>query len=217
MAKAAKSVMFVKPSKDEVINFIDLTMRDWPRSFCEIIGEKFFESYQSVGWRLSKNLPMKDWHAAFNGRWKNNLNYSDKKLLEEHLRMPVNQMKAAQDRRASAGMFAEQFEPTVGSAKPIDYYIDYFDVLCGKYFAGDIKNPERELAGHYDRLKAMGVMRLPKPDIDRIIVDMGNDRDRGKGMSVIQLFKNLQAKNLTLKQYHAEIIEKRLSVEGHQR
>ena len=207
--KTAKAPMFIKPTMEEVINFIDVTMRDWPRSFCEIMGEKFFESYQSLGWRLSKNIPMKNWHSAWNGRWKHNLSFADKKLLEEHLRLPVNQMKAAQARRESAGMYADELEPTVGSAKPIDYYITFYDVMIGKYIAGQVK--ERELASHYDRLKKMGLMRLPKPQIDQILVDMGNDRDRGKGMSVARLFLNLQARNQTLKDYYAEIQQKRLS------
>jgi hypothetical protein len=41
-----------------------------------------------------------------------------------------------------------------------------------------------------------------------ILVDMGNDRDRGKGMSVARLFLNLQAKGITLKQYFDQLKEK---------
>ena len=201
MAKVAKSPMFVKPTKEEVINFIDLTMRDWPRSYCEIIGETFFEFYQSVGWRLSKNIPMKDWQAAWNGRWKNNLKPSDKRLLEEHLRMPANRIAAAERRRQADGMFADQFEPTVGSAKPASYYLEFYENMRQSFFAGQLT--EKQLRPHYDKLKALGVMRLPKSQIEAIYVEMGNDRDRGKGLSIQQLFLNLQHAGMTLQQFYA--------------
>jgi len=210
MAKAAKSLkvakapMFVIPTKEEVINFIDKEMRDWPRSFCEIIGEKFWESYRSVGWRLSKNIPMKSWQAAFHGRWKHNLNFADKKLLEEHLRMPVNRIAAAERKRQEDGLFADA---TVGGPKPISYYLEYYDTLLQSFQAGQVT--EKQLQPHYDRLKAIGVMRLPKPQIEAIFVEMGNDRDRGKGLCVKQLFLNLVAQGMTVKQYF-EIIQKKM-------
>lgn len=206
MAKVAKSPMFVKPTKEEVINFIDVTMRDWPRSFCEIMGERFFESYQSVGWRLSKNIPMKDWHAAWHGRWKNNLSDKDKRQLEEHLRMPINRIAAAERKRQEDGLFADA---AVGSAKPISFYLEFYETLRQKFLAGAFTTPWKELAPHYDRLKAIGIMRLPKHQTDQILVDMGNNRDIGKGMAVMRLFLNLQEKRLTVCAYH-ELLTKKM-------
>lgn len=198
--------MFVKPSMEEVINFIDVTMREWPRSFCEIIGERFWQSYQSVGWRLSKNIPMKDWHAAWHGRWKNNLSDKDKRLLEEHLRMPVNRIAAAERKRQEDGLFADA---TVGSAKPVSFYLEFYETLRQKFLSGAFTTPWKELAPHYDRLKAIGIMRLPKHQTDQILVDMGNNRDIGKGMAVMRLFLNLQEKQLTVGAYH-ELLTKKM-------
>lgn len=202
-----KGSAFKIPTIDEVKAFMNLCKPDWPTNFINYLADKWLAHYMSNGFIVGR-VKMKDWKSCIRAQWLTLKYKEDKDLLEKYLMEPVHQMHAARMRRQADGMYAEQFDPTAGSAKSIDYYIEYYETMRGKFFAGGFKNPEKELAPHYDRLKAMGVMRLPKAQIDRILVDMGNDRDRGKGMSVIQLFNNLQAKGLTMKEYHRQIVEK---------
>jgi hypothetical protein len=208
MAKAAKvpaKKAFMTPTVRQVADYMNLRRPNWPTAFVEFYAQKFMDFYVSKGWIVGK-VKMKSWEATIACNWLEIKFKEDKDALERFLMEPIHQMHAARMRRESAGMYADELEPTVGSAKPIDYYIQFYDVMMGKYIAGQVK--ERELASHYDRLKKMGLMRLPKPQIDQILVDMGNDRDRGKGMSVARLFLNLQARNMTLKQYFTELKEK---------
>lgn len=190
---------------EEVKAFMNLCKPDWPVNFIAYYSDRWLSHYMANGFVVGR-VKMKDWKACIRSQWLTLKFKEDKEYLEKSLMEPIHQMHAARMRRESAGMYADELEPTVGSAKPIDYYLDYYDVMMGKYIAGQVK--ERELASHYDRLKKMGLMRLPKPQIDQILVDMGNERDRGKGMSVARLFLNLQAKGITLKQYFDQLKEK---------
>lgn len=43
--------------------------KGWPASFILYYAERFWNFYQSNGWKVSGRAPMKDWKAAFNSQW----------------------------------------------------------------------------------------------------------------------------------------------------
>lgn len=192
---------FVRPTLEEIISFINKTMIEWPEKFCAFLGEKMWQTYQARGWQINGRM-MKDWQACFHAQWKHLKYKEDKEFLEKCLMEPIHKMRQAEMRRQSAGMFADQLEPTVGSAKPASYYLEFFENMRQSFFAGQLT--EKQLRPHYDKLKALGVMRLPKSQIEAIYVEMGNDRDRGKGLSIQQLFLNLQNAGITLTQFYEQ-------------
>lgn len=214
MAKATptkKRTVFSIPTQQEVADWIYQAMgvnhpKDqtaWPRRFCEYMAEKFWNRYQAAGWQYGGRM-MKDWGAAFHAQWKHLKYKEDKDMLEKFINEPLHQMHVAKKREESDGMFASQYgTATVGGDKPAFYYIEYYQKLMESYFQGQV--PEKDLWKHYDRLKALGVMRLPREQITLIYELMGNNRDYGKTLSVARLFKNLNEQKITLKQLYDKV------------
>src|SRR3954463_15711871 len=60
---------FTPPTLEEVEAFMKTARPKWPIAFCEWYAQKFFYYYRSTGWKLSSNVPLKDWQAAFYSRW----------------------------------------------------------------------------------------------------------------------------------------------------
>ena len=74
-----KKKRFVKPSLEEVRAYIEMQHYD-------IDAQSFFDYYESCGWTVGKNKPMKDWKASvryWNSTRKNN-GYASKPTEEEH-------------------------------------------------------------------------------------------------------------------------------------
>ena len=75
----AKAKRFVKPTLDEVANYIQER-----KSFKIVDAEKFFDFYSSNGWRVGKNA-MKDWKAAVRTWEKNSITEQTKSKVEQSL------------------------------------------------------------------------------------------------------------------------------------
>lgn len=75
----AKSKRFVKPTLDEVANYIQER-----KSFKIVDAEKFFDFYSSNGWKVGKNA-MKDWKAAVRTWEKNSTTEQTKSKVEQSL------------------------------------------------------------------------------------------------------------------------------------
>ena len=75
----AKAKRFVKPTLDEVANYIQER-----KSFKIVDAEKFFDFYSSNGWRVGKNA-MKDWKAAVRTWEKNSTTEQTKSKVEQSL------------------------------------------------------------------------------------------------------------------------------------
>ncbi|HLZ17590.1 MAG TPA: hypothetical protein VKQ08_11145, partial [Cyclobacteriaceae bacterium] len=190
---------FRTPTIEELRAFMNLCKPDWPTNFIEYYSSRFHSHYQANGWVVGR-VKMKDWHACVRGQWLQLKFKEDKDFLDKCLMEPIHKMRQAEMRRQADGMFAD------ATTKPIEFYIDFYDKLLQSFQAGQVT--EKQLQPHYDRLKAIGVMRLPKSQIEAIFVEMGNDRDRGKGLSVKQLFLNLVARGMTVKQFHDKVTQK---------
>lgn len=79
-SKDSKKKRFVKPSLEEVEAYIREKNYD-------IDANTFFDYYDSCGWTVGKNKPMKDWKASvrfWNSNRKKNNAYASKPVKEEH-------------------------------------------------------------------------------------------------------------------------------------
>lgn len=208
MAKSMKGSPFRTPTMEQVEKFMNEAKPDWPSNFCLYYSQRFVNYYVSVGWIVGKKM-MKDWRAAFWGQWANVKFREDKEMLEKCLNDVTHRAKMAQARAQKDGMFAEQYgTATVAGEKPAFFYLEFYQNLMESWRQGQLT--WKQLTPHYDRLKALGIMRLPKAQIDAIFVEMGNDRDRGKGLSVVRLFENITAQQITLKNFYDKIHAQRL-------
>lgn len=202
MAKATRTV-FRTPTQQEVEDFMNQAKPDWPVPFVQYYAQRFHAYYMSVGWVIGRKM-MKDFKAAFWSQWQHVKFKEDKEMLEKCLNALTH--RALMQHRAAErdGMFADQYgTATVGGEKPAFYYLEYYQKLMESYFQGQV--PEKDLGKHYDRLKALGVMRIPREQINLIFELMGNDRDYGKTLSVVRLFKNLSEQKITLKNWYDKI------------
>lgn len=63
----------IPPENGEVISFFKA------EKYPEKEAKKFFNYFQSVGWKVGKNKPMEDWHAAAHNWMLNTTQYNEKK------------------------------------------------------------------------------------------------------------------------------------------
>ena len=75
----AKAKRFVKPTLDEVANYIQER-----KSFKIVDAARFYDYYSSNGWKVGKN-PMKDWKAAVRTWEKNSTTEQTKSKVEQSL------------------------------------------------------------------------------------------------------------------------------------
>ena len=204
MAKATQTAFRI-PIIEEVRAFMNLCKPDWPTNFIEYYSDRWMSHYLANGFIVGR-VKMKDWKACIRSQWLTLKFKEDKEFLDRTLMEPIHRMRMDRERREKDGMFADA---AVGSAKPVSYYLEFYETMRQKFLSGLMATPWKELAPHYDRLKAIGIMRLPKHQTDQILVDMGNNRDIGKGEAVMRLFLNLQEKGLTVNTYY-ETIKQRI-------
>lgn len=179
MAKA-----FVIPTMEEVYHFIAFKRPEWPRAFVEWYGAKFWNHYQATGWRLSSNVAMKDWKAAFSSRW-NDLSYElDRKKLQDVLtserqipKIPVYTPQSAQ-------------EPAEDANRKV---LEYLNTLLEDYKAGKFNNDAYNFS--YKTMMGMGVMKFTREEIDQLVADAGNSKERGRILSVKYLFGKMTKEN----------------------
>jgi hypothetical protein len=65
-----KKGAFRVPLIEEVVLYMK-EKKGWPDKFCKQYAEKFWNTYEASGWRLSNGNKMKSWQAAFNAQWQN--------------------------------------------------------------------------------------------------------------------------------------------------
>src|SRR6187549_2086872 len=56
------------PLQSEVEVYIK-SKKNWPDEFVKYYTDRFWNFYQSNGWKVSGKAAMKDWKAAFNSQW----------------------------------------------------------------------------------------------------------------------------------------------------
>jgi hypothetical protein len=205
MAKSTKPrAAFQIPTMQEVIKFMDKTMKDWPTLFCEFYANKFWNSYQSKGWEISRGVRMKDWKAAFFAQWKDVKYKEDREMLDKCLRSLTHRFHLDEQKRASAGMFAEQ--ETVGDVKPFERVLQFLDGIQAAFFEGTAT--EAQLRNACETLRGWKMLRLRKEQIEKIVVDQGNNADFGKLLAIRAFFGNLKASGQTVSQFVKSKMEK---------
>lgn len=180
---------FKIPLQTEVQAYIQ-EKKGWPEKFCKHYAEKFWNYYQSNGWKIGNKAPMKDWKAAFCSQWQT------LKWMED-----INMLNAClkQDIRPAAAP-----PVTVGQAPgpSTEGNLMYMDEVMAYYGANHCDVPDIRLASCYDTLKEYQLMRLTKEEIELIKTTYKEDMIKGKAGCVKILFDKLITRGVTLKQLY---------------
>jgi hypothetical protein len=163
--------LFQIPTIQEVVDHIQYKMPHWPGSFSQWYGEKFWNHYQASGWRLSSNVLMKDWRAAFSSQWKDLRFPADREKLEECLKH--EQQKKAIDNSVKGWGF---------------YQNEYAKQLFEDFKQGKINKVG--MASVYKWLQSDG-MSFTKDEMTKLIEAAGNDKQRGRYLAVKLYFLKL--------------------------
>lgn len=183
---------FKIPLQSEVQAYIQ-EKKGWPEKFCKYYAERFWNFYQSNGWKVSGKAPMKDWRAAFNGQWQT------LKFTED-----IAFLNACLKQNQEAKPMGQPSQPTVGQAPgpTTDGNLMYMDEVMAYYGANHFEVEEVRLASCYDTLKDYGLMRLTKEESNLIKETYGADIIKGKSSCVKILFDKLITRGITLKQLY---------------
>lgn len=169
---------FKIPDLFEVEEFIRYRQSSWPEDFVTYYAEKFWSFYQARGWRLSSNVAMKDWQAAFNSQWKNLKYDEDIKKLEECRKKPI---------------------PAKNNLVNSDRTVEYLDDLLSQFKSGSYR--WEDLATPYKYLFESSLMRFTPEEREKLVADAGNNKEYGRYLAVKMFFGKLLAQNLTFSEY----------------
>lgn len=160
---------FKVPLRSEVEKYIkDKT--NWPDQFCNYYSEKFWDFYNSQGWKLSNGNQMKDWRSAFNANWQKPKYPEDIKMLKD----------------------------LIEKHSPIKF-VDYIDKILIAYSRG-LKPDRESALKIYDWLKEHGMAKLSKEEIADIKTKCGEDITASRLWSVKYIFDKMVSNNLTFSQ-----------------
>lgn len=175
---------FKIPLQSEVQGYIK-EKKNWPEKFCKFYAERFWNFYQSNGWKVSGKAPMKDWKAAFNGQWQTLKFKEDIDMLNACTRSE---------------------KETVGTAPGpnTDRTLAYMDEVMAYYEKNYDKVEPVRLASCYDTLKEYGLMKITKEEGLLAKTNCGGDLVKGKAMCVKILFDKLITRGITLTQLNAK-------------
>lgn len=157
---------FKVPLRTEVAKYIEDKMK-WPQEFCLFYADKFWDHYNSQGWKLANGNQMKDWRSAFNSNWQNPRFEADQKYL-------VECKKKADPMRI----------------------VEYLDTILRAY-GRDLKPDRESAIKIYDWLKQNGLAKLSKEEIEWIKDKCGDDIIASKLWSVKFIFDKMVKNNLT--------------------
>ena len=142
----------------------------WSREFCNHYADRFWNHYQAQGWKLSNGNAMKDWRAAFNSQWKTPKNEEDRKLLAES----IAKQKEAERNESPA---------------------DYLNRCLDLHRRGQYKPKAEEVLGIYQWLKERKMLRLTHDEVEYILRETGNNRNRSRMLAVRVLFDRMNLSN----------------------
>lgn len=197
MVKQKTVKAFTKPTINEVETFMNIKKPEWPAVFARYYAERFWNHYQSNGWKVSGRAAMKDWKAAICAQWMILKFREDKEHLDACLRSVSHRVSMDARAREGAGMFAAQ--DTLGKVNPLDRALEKLDELMASWASGGASDSMLQSACTW--LRTNKILRLPREQVDRIVNQMGNDGQYGKLLTMRQFFTNLQTDGLTVKSY----------------
>jgi hypothetical protein len=153
--------LFSIPTIQEVVDHIQFKMPHWPGSFTAWYGEKFWNHYQSSGWRLSSNILMKDWKACFSSQWKD-------------LRFPADREKLEECKITELAKSYNYPEQKIGPS-PVEVFYE-------KFKNGEIDR--KGMAGIYKWLWNNDFLKFTQSEVNKLVMDSGNDKEYGRYLAV---------------------------------
>ena len=162
---------FKIPFRTEVAKYIQDKM-GWPPEFCKYYADRFWDFYNSNGWKVSGKAPMKNWQSAFNSQW-------------QKLKFPEDIAELAKyQSRAPA--------PQTNSKQTPFQRLDY---LMNMYTRdGDSVSTETLVKVH-DWLKERELLHI-QPDQEQMARDVCKDNpERLKAIRVKFMFTNMKGRN----------------------
>lgn len=154
---------FSVPTVEEVKEYMKIR-KEWPEKFLVYYAEKFWNTYEASGWRLSNGNKMKSWTAAFNAQWQDIRYQQDRDFLIECKKTNLSVVKTEAN-------FLNQL---------LNQYRKKFDSVDRSH-----------LVTAYDYLKEQKLLKLTQEEKELIIKTYGNDVEKGKAACVITLFNNM--------------------------
>jgi hypothetical protein len=181
---------FKIPLQSEVQAYIEEKKKEWPQRFCVYYAERFWNFYQSNGWKVSGKAAMKDWKAAFNSQWQVLKFTEDITFLNTCLK-EQNEQRRAQN-------------PTVNPDETKST-LTYIDEILAFYEKNYEKVEEVRLASCYDWLKENKLMRLTEEEGKRAKDTCNGDTMKGKAICVKIMFDKMITRGLTFKQIYERL------------
>lgn len=179
---------FKIPLQSEVQAYIK-EKKGWPEKFCQHYAERFWNFYNSNGWKVSGRAPMKDWKSAFNAQWQvlkftEDINFLNACLKEKQ------EIKGPQ---------------TAPAKDTVPDTLMYIDEILAFYEKNWEKVEEVRLASCYDWLKEKKLMRISPEEGVRAKENCGGDVMKGKAICVKILFDKMITRGMTFKQLYNDV------------
>jgi hypothetical protein len=156
---------FEIPRLQEVAIYIQ-TKKSWPPRFVEYYADRFWNFYQSNGWKVSGRAAMKDWKAAFNSQWQFLKFKEDIDKLNECMKD----------------------QPLVNGK---DDTVGYVEGVLIQYVTHPTQVPHERLASCYDWLKERELLRINPGEWKELKRTYAHDVVRGKAAAVGTTFERL--------------------------
>jgi hypothetical protein len=182
-----KSKAFQKPTIEEVEAFMNERKPEWPAAFSRFYAEKFWNSYEKSGWRLSagRGGPVKSWKACFSSNWQDVSFASDRETL---------------NRMVNEEIVRAKMSPASGGERLIEITPDALDTLMERYTASPTRVSQSLLAGSYDWIKSKIKVRLSREQRDIVLGLADKDVEKAKATVVGWVFESLAKEGKTFKQ-----------------
>lgn len=162
-----KRPAFVVPTIKEVEDYILMKKPDWPLTFIEFYAAKFWNNYQSSGWKLSNGNSVKDWQACFNNNWQE-LKYNYILVLNEHKAKEAGKPKA----------------PVVIEKRNGEFTIDFMNESLEVFKKHYDKITDETLASYYPWMKQYGYVILTDDEKKSIFEAYKDDKLKGMAACV---------------------------------
>lgn len=186
MAKESKQKepkkSFVVPSIEEVQYFVLTKKPEWGKLFCDWYGDKFWNSYEKSGWKLSagRGGPVKNWQACFNSNWQT-LKYSEDIAMLKHLTP----------------------KPKVVDQDTLNFINDVLD----EYRRSPETMTDERLGSCYDWLKEQKLLKLTFAQRQEAILKSKEDLLLGKALAVTFTFDHMVNNLITFSYYFNEVTD----------
>lgn len=170
------------PEIKEVKEYMTERKKDWSKQFIEYYSDKFWNYYNSQGWKVGR-VPMKSWQSAFNAQWQN-LKYNE---------------DIAMFNRCQVKMQQEIKQSKVVQMTPKNRDTEYVDEIMREYLQHPAFFPKYRLAACYDWLKENKLIKLTKEEKELALEAGKDDIEKGKALATEFVFNKMMLDCKTFK------------------